>query len=66
MIIAADIVYDPELIEPLCKVLKLALTSTADEYPQPYALIASTVRNEQTYALFLRCISESDFFMAPA
>ena len=59
-IFAADIVYDPDLFEPLCTVLRCALGSgRRAAVHEPYALIASTMRNAQTYSLFLTAISEA-------
>lgn len=62
-VLAADVVYDPELIVPFVDALRTALTGSDDDsrYPTdpewdeniPYALVASTVRNPATYEAFL-------------
>lgn len=57
LILGADIIYDPELIEPLCRVIKLALSSS-DSSDSSYALLASTVRNENTFAAFLENLGD--------
>lgn len=51
LILAADIVFDPALVAPLCSVLKRALCSPIS--PAPVALVSSTVRNEATFAFFV-------------
>ncbi|WFC93407.1 hypothetical protein MBRA1_000027 [Malassezia brasiliensis] len=62
-VLAADVVYDPELIAPFVNALRMALAGSEDasRYPAdpvwddniPYALVASTVRNPATYEAFL-------------
>ncbi|NXP73662.1 EF2KT methyltransferase, partial [Ramphastos sulfuratus] len=51
VIIAADVIYDPEIIVALIGVLQKLSTCRADGNP-PEAYIASTVRNPDTYHLF--------------
>lgn len=49
LILGADIIFDPDMIPALVSTIKCAL-----QYHQhSQALIASTIRNEATYALFL-------------
>lgn len=61
IVLAADIVFDPSLIKPLCSVLSRILHSRKEEeepvneskgFRWPFALIASTVRNPSTFQLF--------------
>lgn len=62
-VLAADVIYDPELIVPFVDALRTALAGSEDasRYPTdpvwddniPYALVASTVRNPATYEAFL-------------
>ncbi|KFP95801.1 Protein FAM86A, partial [Haliaeetus albicilla] len=51
VIIAADVVYDPEIISVLIGMLQKLSTSTADRKP-PEVYIAFTIRNPDTYRLF--------------
>ncbi|NXI49029.1 EF2KT methyltransferase, partial [Chloroceryle aenea] len=51
VIIAADVVYDPEIILALIGTLQNLATSRADREP-PEVYIASTIRNPDTYHLF--------------
>jgi hypothetical protein len=61
LILAADTIYDPRLLDSFCQVIKTALSeSWADDSSnegigseQPYALMATCVRNETTHSLFL-------------
>ena len=55
-VLAADVVYDPTLISPLVDTLWVALQKRACNGPQPFALVASTVRNPDTYDQFLRTL----------
>ena len=48
LIIGADIVFDPDLIEPLVKLLRGLLRK-----PMSYCLMAVTQRNHQTFTTFL-------------
>ncbi|UZJ52024.1 hypothetical protein CBS101457_001344 [Exobasidium rhododendri] len=63
LILAADVVYDPDLFDALCQVLYVALKPAKDDddhdKPKPFALIASTMRNGDTYSLFLQAIGRS-------
>ncbi|KAJ3119995.1 Protein fam86a [Nowakowskiella sp. JEL0407] len=52
LIVAADVVYHPDNIIPLCNVLKQFLFSRNTSGDQKYALIASTIRNEETDKCF--------------
>ncbi|GAA5915163.1 hypothetical protein JCM8208_002156 [Rhodotorula glutinis] len=55
LILGADIVYDPSLASLLAATLAWLLRPCAEATkPPPQALIAGTVRNESTWALFLR------------
>jgi hypothetical protein len=62
LILAADVVYDPALFDALCQVIRCALLGTAEADAQGsgerFALIASTMRNKETYSLFLQAIRE--------
>ncbi|NXS73970.1 EF2KT methyltransferase, partial [Pandion haliaetus] len=51
VIIAADVVYDPEIILILIGMLQKLSTSRADRKP-PEVYVASTIRNPDTYHLF--------------
>lgn len=51
LIIGADIVFDPSLIPALMATLSLAL-DPGSEIRRKVALIALTIRNEDTYATF--------------
>ena len=55
-VLAADVVYDPTSISPLVDTLWVALQKRACSGPQPFALVASTVRNPDTYDQFLRTL----------
>ncbi|KAJ1097946.1 hypothetical protein NDU88_003062 [Pleurodeles waltl] len=51
VVIAADVVYDPEIIVSLIRVLKTLLNCrTREKAPDVY--VASTIRNPETYILF--------------
>lgn len=71
VIIAADVVFSPELLSPLCSTLKTALEigrtsltsnqrdrEVTSQKKEPKALIASTIRNQETYGKFLELLSE--------
>lgn len=45
VVLAADVIYDPEIV-PL-------LVGAIEARVEEYALVAATVRNEETFALFL-------------
>ncbi|XP_063027369.1 protein-lysine N-methyltransferase EEF2KMT isoform X1 [Melospiza melodia melodia] len=51
VVIAADVVYDPEIIVALIEMLQKLSTSRADR-KAPEVFIASTIRNPATYQLF--------------
>ncbi|NXY36035.1 EF2KT methyltransferase, partial [Pomatorhinus ruficollis] len=51
VVIAADVVYDPEIISALIGMLQKLSTSRADR-KAPEVFIASTIRNPDTYQLF--------------
>ncbi|XP_043945721.1 protein-lysine N-methyltransferase EEF2KMT-like [Protopterus annectens] len=51
VVIATDVVYDPEIIPYLINVFYMLLTSRSDK-TQPVIYVASTVRNPDTYQLF--------------
>lgn len=56
-VVAADVVYDPSLVPHLVNALQALLVRTGrDSYP--YALVSSTIRNPDTYDLFLRYLQE--------
>ncbi|GLB43496.1 putative lysine methyltransferase [Lyophyllum shimeji] len=57
LILGADIIFDPSLIPALTGVLHLALQLGHSASPKT-ALIAATVRNEQTLDLFLHAAQE--------
>ncbi|BGP38208.1 hypothetical protein JCM10449v2_002137 [Rhodotorula kratochvilovae] len=54
LILGADIVYDPSLASLLAATLAWLLRPMEGTEAQPEALIAGTVRNESTWALFLQ------------
>lgn len=58
IILAADVVYDTELTPALVKALHMLLNTCGDKRGKPVAFIASTIRNPQTYELFLNCLYE--------
>ncbi|PWN35837.1 uncharacterized protein FA14DRAFT_172440 [Meira miltonrushii] len=62
IVIAADIVFDPLLIAPLCSTLALILhrgeKASNMHANLPFALIASTVRNPSTFQLFRQTLAK--------
>ncbi|EPQ30403.1 uncharacterized protein PFL1_01929 [Pseudozyma flocculosa PF-1] len=52
LVLAADVVYDPDLTGPLAKTIRVALESALDG-SDAKALVASTIRNPATYQTFL-------------
>lgn len=56
-VLAADVVYDPALISPFVDTLSVALQKNKTySGPQPFALVASTIRNPDTYGQFLQAL----------
>ncbi|KAL1405442.1 hypothetical protein Q8F55_009074 [Vanrija albida] len=51
-VVAADVIYDPDLVPLLAGAIDV-LTAPGGDSPPPTAIIAATVRNEDTFALFL-------------
>lgn len=67
-VLAADVIYDPEIVPLLVDTIHELLqpwnvagnNDSAATGPEPVAIIAATVRNEQTFALFLaRCKAQN-------
>lgn len=73
LILAADTIYDPVNLESFCQVIKVALSGSRAEEDssrssrsstskgvgsEPYALVATCVRNEQTHSHFLQAAGE--------
>lgn len=54
IIIGADIVYDPTILQPLCNVLK----TFCEKNKNVAVYIASVVRNEDTFSRFLKTLSK--------
>lgn len=52
IVMATDCVYDTTIVGPLTNVLNMALEQNVDSY----ALVVSTIRNEETYSYFLKSI----------
>ncbi|XP_063077521.1 protein-lysine N-methyltransferase EEF2KMT [Engraulis encrasicolus] len=50
-VIAADVVYDPDIVDCLVSLLSRILRSSKDS-SQPNVYIASTIRNPETYSFF--------------
>ncbi|XP_022095444.1 protein-lysine N-methyltransferase EEF2KMT-like isoform X2 [Acanthaster planci] len=57
--LAADVVYDTRIIEPLVHLLHMLLRCQGDGQGRPVAVVASTVRNEETYAAFLEALNDT-------
>lgn len=55
-VLAADLVYDPFLVPHLVRTLRTVLAKQDKQGTKsiPYALVSSTIRNPDTYRLFLR------------
>ncbi|KAJ4485676.1 putative methyltransferase-domain-containing protein [Lentinula aciculospora] len=53
VILGADIIFDPSLVPPLVTVIAIALQLGFENNVQRSAIIASTVRNAETYQYFL-------------
>lgn len=62
IVLAADIVFDPSLIAPLCSVLDRILRKNEEGMNTrlPFALIASTIRNPSTFQLFRETLTNFD------
>ncbi|XP_033630615.1 protein-lysine N-methyltransferase EEF2KMT-like isoform X2 [Asterias rubens] len=58
VILAADVVFDPRIIEHLVRLLRLLLRCQGDGQGRPTAFIASTIRNEDTYWAFLQALDK--------
>ncbi|KAL9957472.1 hypothetical protein ACROYT_G039110 [Oculina patagonica] len=59
IILAADVIYDVDLIPSLVRTLHLLLSTHGDRQGiKPVAYIASTIRNPLTYELFLNKLNE--------
>ncbi|XP_021185031.3 protein-lysine N-methyltransferase EEF2KMT [Helicoverpa armigera] len=56
IVIGADIVYDPSILIPLCNVIKTFCTRNK----RLEVYIASVIRNEETFALFLKTLDKMD------
>lgn len=54
LILAADVIYDPNNTDAICRMLKLALSWSKEAH----ALVAYPIRNNQTHQLFLQSVSE--------
>lgn len=54
VVIGADIVYDPVIIQPLCDVLKMFF----DRNKLLDVCIASVIRNEDTFQTFLNALGK--------
>lgn len=54
LVLAADVVYDPDLIEPLVESIRACLEAGTRECQ---ALVASTIRNADTYGAFKASLS---------
>ncbi|KAG6452745.1 protein-lysine N-methyltransferase EEF2KMT [Manduca sexta] len=57
IIIGADIVYDPVILEPLCNVLDYFYNKNKELE----VFIASVIRNEDTFAAFLKTLDSKSF-----
>ena len=55
-VLAADVVYDPLLVPALADTLHAALQTNSNA--NPFAIVASTVRNPTTYESFLHALQE--------
>nr|CAD2182101.1 unnamed protein product [Meloidogyne enterolobii] len=57
VIVASDIIYDPELFPSLINLLKCLLSNNQSFFNCPIAIIACTIRNPETLNLFLELIA---------
>lgn len=55
LVIAADVVYDPDLAPALATTIRTALEA-CEPGVNPIALVASTIRNDATYSAFLAAL----------
>ena len=55
LVLAADVVYDPDLIDPLVETIRACLEAGTEACR---ALVASTIRNPETYAAFKASLGE--------
>ncbi|KAG0142793.1 hypothetical protein CROQUDRAFT_215561 [Cronartium quercuum f. sp. fusiforme G11] len=51
LVLAADVVYDPSLVLPLAKTIRVLLSGPG----KPRAFLSATIRHEQTWKDFLGC-----------
>ena len=66
LILAADVVYDPNLIGALVETIYSALGREHHTNNEPrHALVASTVRNPDTYAKFLEALATKQLVWRP-
>lgn len=72
MIVASDVVYDPDLVPPLVEVLLAALQPTprsagrGGAAPEPkVALLSLTRRNPETSVLFLKALADKGLVVVP-
>jgi len=56
IIVAADVVFDPEIIPPLVRTIKRILSLSS--YHSPVCYLSSTIRNKVTYQKFIDCLGE--------
>lgn len=56
LVLAADVVYDPDLVAPLVETIRASLEASTR---QCRALVASTIRNPETYSLFKSTLGKS-------
>lgn len=54
IIIGADVVYDPIIIDPLCKVIQ----NFKEKNKNVEVYIASVIRNKETFKLFLSSLGK--------
>uniref|UniRef100_A0A1X7VTR5 FAM86 N-terminal domain-containing protein n=1 Tax=Amphimedon queenslandica TaxID=400682 RepID=A0A1X7VTR5_AMPQE len=59
IVLASDVIYDTELIDPFINVLEKLLRPVSPARVPPVAYVASTIRNEDTYSQFLQKIDGS-------
>ncbi|XP_038064404.1 protein-lysine N-methyltransferase EEF2KMT-like [Patiria miniata] len=63
VILAADVVYDTRIIEPLVHLLHMLLRCQGDGQGRPVAIVASTVRNKETYAAFREAVERCNILV---